>query len=59
MDVEDKDNEVIVRAEAPGFEAGDFEVQFLDGQLTLRAVRKAETKRTARRSGRSASATSR
>jgi len=36
---------VVVRAEAPGFEPGDFDVQVQDHRLTLRAVRKSETKK--------------
>ena len=45
LEVEDQDNAVVVRAEAPGFEAGDFDVQVQDGRLTLRAARKTETKK--------------
>jgi HSP20 family protein len=44
LEVEDEDGAVIVRAEAPGFEAGDFDVQVSDNRLVLRASRKAETK---------------
>ena len=36
---------MVVRAEAPGFEAGDFDVQVQDGRLMLRAARKTETKK--------------
>jgi len=44
LEVEDKDDAVVVRAEAPGFEAGDFELQLSDNRLVLRATKKAETK---------------
>jgi HSP20 family protein len=44
LDVEDKDDCVIVRAEAPGFEAGDFNLSMSGNRLILRASRKAETK---------------
>lgn len=44
LEVEDEDDAVIVRAEAPGFEAGDFDVQVSDDRLVLRAAKKAETK---------------
>ena len=33
-----------MQAEAPGFEAGDFDVQVSDNQLVLRAAKKVETK---------------
>jgi HSP20 family protein len=44
LDVEDKDDSVVVRAEAPGFEAGDFDLSVSGNRLILRASRKAETK---------------
>jgi HSP20 family protein len=44
LDVRDEDNAVVVRAEAPGFEAGDFDIQVSDNRLVLRAARKVETK---------------
>jgi HSP20 family protein len=44
LDVRDEDDTVVVKAEAPGFEAGDFDVRVSGNQLTLRAVRKVETK---------------
>src|ERR1043166_3675772 len=40
VDVEEKDNEVIVRAEAPGFDAKEFEVQASGNTLTIRAEHK-------------------
>jgi len=42
VEVEDKDDAVVVRAEAPGFEPGDFDIQVRGNQLELRASRKAE-----------------
>lgn len=44
IDIEDEDNAITIRAEAPGFEAGDFDIQVSDHTLTLRAARKSETK---------------
>ncbi len=44
LDVEDKEDRVIIRAEAPGFEAGDFDLRISGDCLILRAARKAETK---------------
>lgn len=43
-DVEDKEDSLIVRAEAPGFEVGDFDIQLSDNRLILRTCRKKETK---------------
>lgn len=45
LDVEDKEDSFVVQAEAPGFEAGDFDIQVTDNQLVLRASRKTETKK--------------
>src|SRR5437588_9053360 len=42
--VEDGDKEHVVRAEAPGFEAGDFDVQVSGDVLHVRAERKADGK---------------
>ncbi|HXG46838.1 MAG TPA: Hsp20/alpha crystallin family protein [Methylomirabilota bacterium] len=44
LEVEDQDDNIIVRAEAPGFEPGDFDVRVEDNRLVLRASRKVETK---------------
>jgi HSP20 family protein len=44
LGMDNLDNRVVVRAESPGFEPGDFDVRVSDGQLTLRASRKEETK---------------
>lgn len=42
LDVQDNDKEYVVRAEAPGFEAGDFDIQLQGNTLTLRAEHKQE-----------------
>ena len=44
LDVEDTGKEVVVRAEAPGFEAGDFDVQVTGNLLKIAAERKHEAK---------------
>jgi HSP20 family protein len=44
VDVRDEDDTVVVQAEAPGFEAGDIDVQVSDNRLVLRASKKVETK---------------
>lgn len=44
VDLEEKDDALVVKAEAPGFEANDFDVQVQDHCLVLRASRKSETK---------------
>jgi len=44
MEVEEKDKEVILKAEAPGFEVGDFEVKLVNGMLLIEAARKEEKK---------------
>jgi HSP20 family protein len=43
VDVRDEENAIVVRAEAPGFEPGDFELHVQDNRLTLKAARKSET----------------
>lgn len=43
LDVRDKGDTLVVRAEAPGFEAADFDIQVQDGYLMLRACHKTET----------------
>ena len=45
IDVEDKEDSVIIRADAPGFEAGDFDLRVSGVRLIVRASRKAETKK--------------
>jgi HSP20 family protein len=44
LDVEETDDEVIVRADAPGFGPGDIDVQVSDNTLKVAAERKAEGK---------------
>jgi HSP20 family protein len=40
LDVEDRDNEIVIQAEAPGFEAEDFDVQISGNLLKIRAEQK-------------------
>jgi HSP20 family protein len=42
LDVKEEDGAVLVRAEAPGFEPSDFDLQVRGGELILRAARKSE-----------------
>jgi HSP20 family protein len=44
LEVEDEDENVIVKAEAPGFEADDFDIRVEDNRLVLRASKIVETK---------------
>jgi HSP20 family protein len=44
LDVREEDNAVVVQAEAPGFEPGDFDIQVSEDRLVLRASKKVETK---------------
>ncbi len=44
LDVRDEADAIVVQAEAPGFEAGDIDVQVSDDRLVLRASKKVETK---------------
>jgi HSP20 family protein len=44
LEVDDKGKELVVRAEAPGFEAGDFDVQVSGDVLHVRAERRQEEK---------------
>jgi HSP20 family protein len=44
LEIEDEDDAIVVKAEAPGFEPGDFDLQVSDNRLVLRATRKVETK---------------
>jgi HSP20 family protein len=44
LDLEDKEDSLVLQAEAPGFEAGDFDLQVEDQRLVLRASRQSETK---------------
>jgi HSP20 family protein len=43
VDVQENDNDIVVRAEAPGFEPEDFDLQVRGNQLVLRASKQAET----------------
>lgn len=43
FDVEDQNGKYVVRAEAPGFEASDFDVQINGNQLVIRAERQSTT----------------
>jgi HSP20 family molecular chaperone IbpA len=42
LTIEDREKEVFVRVEAPGFEAKDFEISFRDDMLLIRAEHKEE-----------------
>ena len=42
FDVEDKENEMVVRADAPGFEPDDFNVEIVGDNLVLKAEHKEE-----------------
>jgi HSP20 family protein len=44
LDMDEAEKEYVVRAEAPGFEADDFDVQVRGSQLLIRAERKKEQK---------------
>jgi len=44
LDVREKENEVEIRAEAPGFEPSDFDVQVRGTQLVLHAAHKNESR---------------
>lgn len=43
LDVSEQDDRVVVRAEVPGFEAGDFDIQLRGNQLLISAEHKTET----------------
>jgi HSP20 family protein len=42
VDVEEGENEIVVRAEAPGFEPNDFDIHVSGNTLTIRAEHKGE-----------------
>jgi HSP20 family protein len=44
LDVADEADKVVVHAEAPGFDAGDFDIRVEDGRLVLSASKEVETK---------------
>jgi HSP20 family protein len=47
LDVDENENEYLVRTEAPGFNAGDFDVRVRGDQLEIRAERRVEQKEEA------------
>ena len=44
MELDDQDDKVVLRAEAPGFEPDDFDIHISGNRLTLRAKHKRESK---------------
>lgn len=44
LEMNETDDSFLIHAEAPGFEAGDFDIQVSGNRLTLRAIRKKEGK---------------
>jgi HSP20 family protein len=44
LDLDDTGKEITVRAEAPGFEPGDFDIRITGNTLTIQAERKQESK---------------
>jgi HSP20 family protein len=44
LDVDDKEDSIVLRAETPGFEPSDFDLRVHGERLVLRANRKSETK---------------
>lgn len=42
LDVKEEEKALVLKADAPGFEAGDFEVNVAGNQLTIKAERKQE-----------------
>lgn len=44
FEVDDQENEIVVRAEAPGFDAEDFDVQVSENHLVVRAEHKQDSK---------------
>jgi HSP20 family protein len=49
LDMDDREDKVVVRAEAPGFEKEDFDVQVNDNQLVMKARHQQELKEDAAR----------
>jgi HSP20 family protein len=45
LDVDDQEDQIVVRAEAPGFEPDDFDIQVRDDQLVLCACQSEEKQR--------------
>src|SRR3990172_1354694 len=46
VDVIDRDDEVVVRAEVPGYKKEDIEISVADSSLTIKGETKAEQKRS-------------
>lgn len=46
LDVRDEGQQTVVEAEAPGFEADDFDIELRANRLTIKAQRREETKQT-------------
>jgi HSP20 family molecular chaperone IbpA len=44
LDIEETEEAILVKVEAPGFEPGDFDLQVRDNELVLKASKKIETK---------------
>jgi HSP20 family protein len=44
LQVDDQADAITVRAEAPGYEAGDFDIRVQDNRLVMRAAKKVETR---------------
>ena len=45
FNLDDKENEIVVRADTPGFELGDFNVEIVGNNLVLKAEHKQEEKK--------------
>jgi HSP20 family protein len=52
FDIDDRENEIVVRADAPGFEPEDFNVEIVGDSLVLRAEHKEEGNGRSYRHGR-------
>jgi HSP20 family protein len=46
LDVEENENEIVVRAQAPGFEPSDFDIHVSGNMLTIKAEHKGENSKT-------------
>jgi HSP20 family protein len=44
VEIDDRDSEYVIQAEAPGFDANDFDIQVSGNQLTIRAEHRQEKK---------------
>lgn len=45
LDVDDRENEIVIRAEAPGFDPEEFDIQVRGNHLVIRAEHKKESKK--------------